>query len=209
MWTLGSCNTEGASRWRSRRLFASVAVLLGACAGSPTPPSPEIVISNLKSNVLGSYLEVCGKGPGLTLTQFTLDFTVRGGIDVSADALVARIHSSASGDEDVVGQIAVCSSGPCAIIRRACITAGRSTTTGTDRSVRHGGLSRRVFVDPPGTPERSRGGQEQLTDHDRVLPATIAASARHPYPERNCRSRGAVRALTKRVDAKQFACDVV
>ncbi|HEY5907167.1 MAG TPA: hypothetical protein VIZ31_03940, partial [Vicinamibacteria bacterium] len=89
------------------------------------------MISNLKSNVLGSYLEVCGKGPGLTLTQFTLDFTVRGGIDVSADALVARIHSSASGDEDVVGQIAVCSSGPCARIRRACITAGRSTTTGT------------------------------------------------------------------------------
>lgn len=111
---------------------ASVAAVIGGCGGSPPKPSPEIVISNLKSNVLGSYLEVCGRGPGLTLTQFTFDFAVRDGIDISTDSWVNRVLSSpSSGDGDVLGQVAVCSSGPCSSIRRACITAGRSTSFGT------------------------------------------------------------------------------
>lgn len=107
-----------------------LAVVVAGC-GNPLKPSPEIVISNLKSNVLGSSLEVCGRGPGLTLTQFTFDFVVKGGIDVSTDSAVYRIVSSTPPGDVVLGPVVACSSGPCASIPRACITAGNSTTSGT------------------------------------------------------------------------------
>lgn len=109
-----------------------VAVVIGCCGGSALKPSAGIVISNLKSHVLGSSLEVCGSGPALTLTVFTFDFAVEGGIDISAGTSVYRILPSTASDEgEVLGQVAYCSSGPCSTPRRACITAGRSTGSGT------------------------------------------------------------------------------
>jgi hypothetical protein len=111
--------------------IALAAVLFAGC-DSPVKPSPEIVISNLKSNVLGNSLAVCGRGAGLTVTQFTFDFTVQGDIDLSADTSVRRVPSSgSSGDGEDLGRVADCAIGPCATTRRACITAGRSTGSGT------------------------------------------------------------------------------
>jgi len=97
----------------------------------PLKPSPAIVISNLQSTVLGTSLDVCGRGPGLTLTQFTFDFAVKGGIDIRTNAAVHRLLSSSGAEGEVLGPIAACSSGPCAATPRACITAGNSHTAGT------------------------------------------------------------------------------
>jgi hypothetical protein len=125
-------HAERGGSLRFERYVTLVAVVLGGCSQTPMKPSPEIVISNLQSNVLGSYPDVCGgRGPGLTLTEFTFDFAVRG-IDISADTWVNRLPSSpTSSDGNVLGQVAVCSSGPCSTTRRACITGGRSNTSGT------------------------------------------------------------------------------
>ena len=114
--------------WR-HALFAVVTI--AACGQSPSKASATIVISNFKSNVLGTALEVCGSGAGLSLTQFTLDFTAQD-IDIATGTTVNRLRSSTfSGDGDVLGQVSACSSGPCSAVRRACITAGRSAGSGT------------------------------------------------------------------------------
>lgn len=104
---------------------------IGACGQTPSRTSGTIVISNLKANVLGTSLEVCGTGAGLSMTQFTFDFTAQG-IDIATGATVNRLQSSTfTGNGEVVSQVSACSTGPCTPVRRACITAGRSAGTGT------------------------------------------------------------------------------
>lgn len=116
---------------RYRHLSTVLAVLVAGCYGSPVQPSAQIVISNLKSNVLGTELQVCGRGPGLSLTQFTFDFAVQGSLDISLDTSVNRLAVTGSSGAVPLAQIAPCSTGPCSVPRRACITAGRSTGSGT------------------------------------------------------------------------------
>jgi hypothetical protein len=114
--------------------IALPAILSAACNGGSTPeqPSPGLVISNLRSNVLGSYDDLCGRDSGVTVTQFTFDFTVSG-LDLrNKDASVYRIGSSGGATTvDEIAPISLCSSGPCAATPHACITAGQSDGTGT------------------------------------------------------------------------------
>lgn len=116
------------------RVWPAVALsfVLAGCDRSPSMPSPDILLSNLKSDVLASSTSGCAREPGLTLTYFTFDFEVRGGVDLASGASVYRVRSGAApADAEVLGAIEYCATGPCAPGRRACITAGRSNASGT------------------------------------------------------------------------------
>jgi hypothetical protein len=116
---------------RNRHLSTILAALLTGCQGAAVQPSAQVVISNLKSNVLGTELAVCGRGAGLSLTQFTFDFAVQGSLDIGTGTSVYRLPATGSSGAVPLAQIAPCSTGPCTVPRRACVTAGRSNGSGT------------------------------------------------------------------------------
>jgi hypothetical protein len=116
-----------------------IALVGSGCQANPIQPTPDpinsgltttgqIVISNLQAHVLGREEAVCGGDPDKTLTNFTFDFQVQGGLDLANDAAVYRLGTSAP---EQLANLRECSSGPCSITQRACIRSGQSTNFGT------------------------------------------------------------------------------
>ena len=138
-----------------------LSLVLAGCNRGPSRPSPDILLSNLKSDVLASSSSGCAREPGLTLTYFTFDFEVRGGVDLGSGASVYRVRSSAaSADAELLGAIEVLRHGTVRSGATRLHHGGPRQRVGHHRVVCDRSLSARVDLDHPDPAWRRFGNRE-------------------------------------------------